>query len=189
MEKIEDTLTGKFLISTPNMPDKRFAEHVILICSHSEKDGTIGLAVNQHYGQVAFGEVLGGIDEVIAKSRLTEMYLGGPVEPEAGFILYECINYSMANQITVTETLAVSREKKVLEDLARGEGPRNYLFILGYTGWAPGQIEAELVRDGWLVLPSSNDIIFHMDSKKKWAAAAGQYGIDITLFDDDAGSA
>jgi len=64
-----------------------------------------------------------------------------------------------------------------------------YLFILGYTGWGPGQLENELVENGWLTLPASNDIIFDMPDELKWKAAAMQYGIDIATFKDDIGYA
>lgn len=189
METIESLLTGKFLISTPKMPDRRFAEHVIFICSHSTEDGAMGLAVNQPYGRVDFREVLGELELSMPEKRIAEMYVGGPVEPEAGFILFETADYSVANQMVVTDTIAVSREKQVLEDLARGNGPKNYLFLLGYTGWGAGQLEAELTRNGWLVLPGSNEIIFHVENSRKWVAAAEQYGIDIAIFEDETGSA
>lgn len=184
-----DVLTGKFLLATPKMPDRRFAENVIFICSHSEDEGAMGLVVNQPYGQIFFSDLLGKTDGAVADKKMTDIYIGGPVEPEAGFILYERFDYTVEGQMVVTETIAVSREKKTLEDLVQGKGPANYLFTLGYVGWGVGQLEAELVRDGWLVLPASNEVIFHMDNAKKWSAAASAYGIDIAVFEDEAGSA
>ncbi len=68
-------------------------------------------------------------------------------------------------------------------------GPDNYLFILGYAGWGPGQLEQELVKNGWLTVPSNDDIIFHTSDDSKWKAAALQLGIDIEIFEDVIGSA
>ncbi len=188
MDTITGSLAGKFLVSTPSIPDSRFARQVIFICSHTEKDGAMGLAVNSPYGKISFSEVLGERMPP-GKEQIVDIYVGGPVEPEAGFVLFETADYSVEGELQITDSIAISREKCVLEDLASGKGPENYLLILGYAGWGAGQLEMELTRSGWLVVPASNDIIFRMDNKEKWQAAANAYGIDITLFDDEAGNA
>ncbi len=189
MDTITGSLTGKFLVSTPNMPDRRFARQVILICSHTPEEGAMGLAVNMPYGQISFADILGENATSSAKNEMIGLHLGGPVEPEAGFILFETTGYSVKGEMRVTDTIAVSREKLILEDLALGRGPKRYLLLLGYAGWGVGQLEMELTRNGWLIVPASNDIVFHTENRNKWQAAAGAYGIDITLFDDEAGAA
>ncbi len=189
MDNITGSLTGKFLVSTPNMPDRRFARQVILICSHTLDEGAMGLAVNIPYGHISFADILGEATVSSDKEEMLGIHLGGPVEPEAGFILFETTNYSVKGAMSVTDTIALSREKLVLQDLALGRGPENYLLILGYAGWGVGQLEMELTRNGWLIVPASNDIIFRTEDRDKWQAAAGAYGIDITLFDDEAGVA
>jgi putative transcriptional regulator len=68
-------------------------------------------------------------------------------------------------------------------------GPDKYLFILGYTGWGPGQLEEELVEKGWLTVPANDEIIFQMSDELKWKAAAMQFGIDIALYEDEIGYA
>ena len=78
---------------------------------------------------------------------------------------------------------------RVLEDIAKNRGPEHYLFILGYTGWGPGQLEHELVANGWLTVPADDNIIFSMDDTMKWRAAAMQFGIDISTFEDEIGYA
>lgn len=181
------SLAGTFLISTPQMPDPRFAEHVIYICAHNA-DGAMGVAVNQPNFSIPFAEILQGIQLPIPDSALPPVHIGGPVDLESAFILF-LSKYSTQHKIDVSATVSLTRETKVLEDIARGVGPEKYLFILGYTGWGPGQLEDELVDKGWLTVPASDDIIFHMNDDDKWKAAALQFGIDISIFEDEIGYA
>ena len=182
---IIESLTGSFLISTPKMPDPRFEEQVIYICAHNH-EGAMGLAINKPSRTFSMLEVLQGAELPIPKGNLPPVYIGGPVELESAFILYGS-DYSTEYQLAVSPTISISRETKVLEDIARGVGPEKYLFLLGYSGWGPGQLESELVADGWLTVPASDHIIFDMDSEEKWRAAAMQFGIDISTFGDVVG--
>ncbi|BHH83239.1 YqgE/AlgH family protein [Desulforhopalus sp. 52FAK] len=181
------SLAGKFLISTSQMPDPRFAEHVIYICAHSA-DGAMGVAVNQPNFSIPFAEILQGIQLPIPDSDLPPVHIGGPVDLESAFILYFS-SYPTEHKIEVSKTVSLTRETKVLEDIANGIGPDKYLFILGYTGWGPGQLEDELVDRGWLAVPASDEIIFQIDDENKWKAAAMQLGIDISLYEDEIGYA
>lgn len=182
-----ETLTGSFLVSTPQMPDPRFEEQVIYICAHSS-EGAMGLAINKPNTAFSLAEVLQGADLPIPAIELPPVYVGGPVELESAFILY-LSEYSTEYQLEVSPSVSLSRETKVLEDIAAGCGPQNYLFLLGYTGWGPGQLERELVDDGWLTVPADDNIIFRLPDEEKWKAAAMQYGIDISTFGDVIGYA
>lgn len=181
------SLAGEFLISTPQMPDPRFAEHVIYICAHNS-DGAMGVAVNQPNFSISLAEILQGIPLPIPKSDLPPVHIGGPVDLESAFILF-LSQYPTEHKIDVSPTVSLTRETKVLEDIARDRGPEKYLFILGYTGWGPGQLEDELVEKGWLTVPASDDIIFQMNNEDKWRAAALQFGIDISVYEDEIGYA
>ena len=185
--QIIDSLTGSFLVSTPQMPDPRFEEQVIYICAHSA-DGAMGLAVNKPNSTFSLAEVLQGADLPIPEILLPPVYVGGPVELESAFILYRS-EYRTEYQLEVSQTVSLSRETKVLEDIAMGRGPEHFLFLLGYTGWGPGQLEKELMDDGWLTVPADDNIKFHLPNEEKWRAAAMQYGIDIATFGDVVGYA
>ena len=180
-------LTGSFLVSTPKMPDPRFAAHVIYICAHSE-EGAMGVAINQPNAAISFGEILNGAQLPIPPGNLPQVYIGGPVELESAFILYRN-SYKTESRLDISNTVSLTRETKVLQDIAMGCGPEEYLFILGYSGWGPGQLERELVEQGWLNVPGNDEIIFHLPDDCKWKAAAMQYGIDIETFGDNIGFA
>lgn len=182
-----ESLAGSFLISTPKMPDPRFEEHVIYICAHNS-EGAMGVAVNRPNSGFSLAEILKGAELPIPAGVLPPVHVGGPVELESAFILY-LSDYETEYRLQISDTVSLTRETRVLEDIAHGRGPETYLFILGYTGWGPGQLENELLDNGWLSLPANDDIIFHVADDQKWKAAAMQYGIDIASFDDVIGYA
>jgi putative transcriptional regulator len=182
-----NSLAGSFLVSTPQMPDPRFEEHVIYICAHNA-EGAMGVSVNRPNHIFSLAEILRGANLPVPEKKLAPVYIGGPVELESAFILY-LSDYYVEHKLDISETVSLTRETKVLEDIARGGGPSTYLFILGYTGWGPGQLERELLENGWLTLPANDTIIFNMPDELKWKAAAMQYGIDIATFEDVIGNA
>jgi len=182
-----DTLTGTFLISTPKMPDPRFEEQVIYICAHSH-EGAMGVAINKPNKLFTIPEILRGANLPVPEIDLPPVYIGGPVELESAFILYQS-DYRTDYQLEISPTVSLSRESKILEDIANSNGPDKYLFILGYAGWGPGQLEAELLDDGWLTVPADDHVIFDIPDNEKWRTAAMHYGIDISTFGDVIGYA
>ena len=182
-----DNLTGSFLVSTMKMPDPRFAEQVIYICAHNE-EGTMGMAINKVSPLFTMDQVLKGANLPVPDDILQPVHLGGPVEMESAFILYGP-GYQTKHQIEISETVALSREARVLEDIALSRGPEKYLFVLGYAGWGPGQLEHELIDEGWLAIPGDDQIIFDVADHEKWQMAATRYGIDISIFSDTVGYA
>ncbi len=181
------SLAGRFLISTPQMPDPRFAEHVIYICEHGSQ-GAMGLAINRPNYSLSLAEILQGAQLPVPKKKLPPVYIGGPIDQESAFILYHS-DYAAGYKMDITDTVSLTRETKVLEDIANGVGPELFLFVLGYTGWGPGQLESELLHNGWLAVPGNEEIIFHLEDALKWRAAAMQYGIDISIYKDTIGYA
>jgi putative transcriptional regulator len=182
-----NSLTGTFLVSTPQMPDPRFEEHVIYICAHND-EGAMGVAINQPNPAFSLAEILRGANLPLPPGELPSVYIGGPVELESAFILY-LSDYKAQHRLDISETVSLTRETKVLEDIALGRGPKQYLFILGYTGWGPGQLENELMENGWLSVPANDEIIFNNSDEFKWKAAAMHYGIDIATYEDVIGNA
>lgn len=181
------SLAGTFLVSTPQMPDPRFEKHVIYMCAHNA-EGAMGVSVNRPNDFFSLAEILQGANLPIPNKKLAPVHIGGPVDLESAFILYRS-DYITEHKLDISETVSLTREIKVLEEIARGGGPTTYLFILGYTGWGPGQLENELLNNGWLSLPANDGIIFDMPDEQKWKAAAMEYGIDIATFEDVIGNA
>ena len=169
------------------MPDPRFAEQVIYICSHGD-EGAVGIAINKPDLGITLEDVLRSSNLPVPPELNISVYIGGPVEPNAAFILYQS-EYVTEQQLVVSPTVSLSRETKVLEDIAYGRGPEKFLFAFGYAGWGPGQLEQELVSQGWLTIPADDSIIFDVPDEEKWRQAAALYGIDISTFQDFVGNA
>ncbi len=182
-----DSLQGNFLIATPQMPDPRFQEQVIYICSHNDHEGAMGLVVN-YPSTYSLVEIFKSANIETKQGEWPPIYIGGPVDVETAFFLYSA-DYIVENYISVCSSVNLSRDPQILNDIARGIGPLNYLFVLGYAGWAPGQLESELSLNGWLTLPAEDDILFRTPDNLKWKKAAEKYGIDIEIFSDEIGSA
>jgi len=182
-----ESLTGQFLISTPQMPDPRFQEQVIYLCAHND-EGAMGLVINNPNQELTLLDILYGANLPVPEGPLPPVYIGGPVEMESGFILYSGSGGEYAS-LEITPDIYLTRDARLLEKIARGEGPDRYLFLLGYAGWGPGQLEMELMDSGWLTLPGDPEILFETSDEDKWRMAAFRYGIDISTFGDVIGYA
>ncbi|PIE56492.1 MAG: hypothetical protein CSA34_04105 [Desulfobulbus propionicus] len=183
-----ENLIGHFLLSTPQMPDPRFREQVIFMCVHNT-EGAMGLVINNPNPAITMHEVLQGINISVSAGQLPPVYIGGPVEMEAGFILYRSPTAKDPYAMAIDNDIRLSRNANLLAAIARGGGPEEYLFMLGYAGWGPGQLEHELIDNSWLIVPGNLEILFHTPDELKWKKAAFQYGIDIALFGNVTGTA
>jgi putative transcriptional regulator len=184
---IMESLAGHFLISTPQMPDPRFQEQVIYLCAHNE-EGAMGLVINSPNPEITLLDVLHGSNLAIPDGPVPPVYMGGPVETDAGFILYST-EIPDRYAVEVKPGVFLSRDSRLLEDIANGQGPKRFLFMLGYAGWGAGQLEGELMDNSWLTVPADPEVIFHTPDDQKWKKAAQTFGIDISAFGDVIGYA
>ncbi len=182
-------LTGKLLIAMPDMGDPRFDHAVIYMCAHSS-DGAMGLIVNKPAPDVRFTDLLEqlSIDEGDLKTDVRVHY-GGPVETGRGFVLHTSDYASGAGTMDVGGGVAMTATLDILEDIATGSGPNRSMLGLGYAGWGPGQLESELVQNGWLVCDSTDDILFGRAAEHKWTAALKVLGVDPLMLSASGGSA
>lgn len=169
-------LTGMFLIAVPSLKDPNFERTVVLVCDHT-KDGAFGLVINRVLLS-SFVPLHNGFD--IKKSIIDlPVFYGGPVKPEQGYVIYSSSDIYYPS-IKINETLALTTAKEILLDIAAGKGPGQFLFALGFAGWAPGQLEYELMIDSWLFAPANNKIIFDTPINERWKATADLIGVDLT---------
>ena len=152
-------LTGKLLIAMPGMQDPRFAQSVVLLCSH-EADGAMGLIVNKPSPDVRLSDLLGQLDITPnpPASDMTVRY-GGPVDGVRGFVLHSG-RARETGSVQVGTDFAMTATLDILEDIAAGRGPDNALLMLGYSGWGAGQLDGELEIGSWLPLPLDKSCVF-----------------------------
>lgn len=170
-------LKHHFLIAMPNMVDPNFAGTVVYVCEHNEKTA-LGLVINRPT-DLTLARLFDKIDLKleIAPWKDEPVFFGGPVQTERGFVLHQPPgNYGSTLQ--VTEDIALTTSKDVLEALAEGSGPRKVLVTLGYSGWGAGQLEDEIAHNAWLTVPADPAVIFETPVAERLPAALRLLGID-----------
>lgn len=173
-------LTGHLLIAMPQMEDQRFQRSVIYICAHNS-DGAMGLVVNRLFDQLTFPDLLEQLNiEVGARTKQIRVHFGGPVEAGRGFVLHSD-DYVRDGTMVVTSGFALTATIDILKAIALGEGPQLSILALGYAGWGPGQLDAELAQSAWLTLPVELDLIFEIPAAASWEMAIRRLGADPHL--------
>jgi len=182
------SLAGQFLLAMPSISDPRFDRTVIYLCSHSD-EGAMGLVVNRLMDGLDFAGLLEQLSiEVSAVRRNIAIHAGGPVETGRGFVLHSA-DFVQDTTLVVSETVALTATVDILREIAEGRGPRHVLLALGYAGWAPGQLDAELQRNGWLTLEGEDEILFNTDVDRMWPRAMAMLGVDVSMLSTQAGHA
>jgi len=182
------SLADHFLIAMPSLADPHFVRGVTLICQHDEF-GAMGLVVN-HRSEYNLDEVLRQMDIATDSAILARqpVLVGGPVQPDRGFVLHDDPR-DFGATLRFGDGMAVSTSRDILQEMARGEGPARTLITLGYAGWTAGQLEAELVQNAWLTVPADKAICFDIPLEERWEAAARRIGVDISQLSDNVGHA
>ena len=183
-------LTNQFLIAMPALADPNFFHSVTYICEHTN-EGAMGIVINKPL-ELRLDEILHHMKIPVTGRRPTELpvFLGGPVQPERGFIVHERErDREWENTITITDELAVTTSRDILEDIASDNGPWKLIVALGYAGWGPGQLEREMSENAWLSCPSDRHVLFDTPSEQRWEAAAALLGVDLNLLSNDVGHA
>jgi putative transcriptional regulator len=182
-------LTAKLLIAMPNMGDPRFERSVIFLCAHSE-DGAMGLIVNKPAPDLEFRDLLEQLGIATGPQKIElPVHIGGPVEHGRGFVLHSADYGRQGSTLGINDAFGMTATLEILEDMARGEGPKSALLALGYAGWGPGQLEDEIQRNGWLTCEASDTLVFSTADDEKWTGALKVLGVDALLLSSAAGRA
>ena len=174
------------------MTDDAFAGSVIYLCEHNE-NGALGLVINKPIS-LTVGNLFEKVDLTLKEGELagSPVFYGGPVQTERGFVLHEPLDEEGGHYnatLAVPGGLEMTTSRDVLEALSNGAGPRKILVTLGYSGWAAGQLEEELGRNGWLNVDAAPEIIFDTPVELRYERALGLLGIDPRMLSMDAGHA
>lgn len=181
-------LRGKLLLAMPNMGDLRFERSVICLCEHSEQ-GAMGIIVNRPASHVAYPELMKQLEIQLPENhKHISVFTGGPVEPNRGFVLHSA-DYTQESTLVVSEIVAVTATVEILRAIGSGEGPANSLLALGYSGWAPGQLEAEIQANAWLHTEIDADLLFNTEPVQQWPLGMAKLGVDVSMLSSTAGHA
>jgi putative transcriptional regulator len=179
-------LKGKILLATPSLLDPNFRDGVVLMCHHDD-DGGMGVLINREQS-ITLDAVLSDLKLDNAQLLNMPTYEGGPLEPFRGFVLHDG-SRMYDSTLIITPELRLTTSRDVLEDIASDVGPAYFMLVLGYAGWAGGQLEDELTRNDWLIAPSTTDIIFKAPAGERWLVGAQSLGIDRSHLSTQTGHA
>ena len=171
--KFYSSVKDHFLVATKKMTDDRFKKTVILMLDNDE-EGAWGLVINKPIGKVPLRLLISVSQD--KKNEKKELYSveipifwGGPVDEKQIYILH---SKEYKNDTTKTyKGISITRDYKILFDIAENKGPQRYLIILGYSGWGDGQLEGEMEVDHWILSELDSQIIFEEESNNKWLKA------------------
>lgn len=187
---MNNTLAGKILISTPHIGDPRFEKAVIFICAHDE-NGAMGLMINKPLTNLNLSELLEQLklDVPPEKEIRIPVYMGGPLEPEKGFLLHSSM-YNTQDSTVVGSSFGVSGTLDSLSRFSKeGNIPSDVIFALGYAGWGETQLQDE-IRDGaWLLVDATPDLVFDTKSIDLWDASMAHLGVNPALLTGVVGKA
>jgi len=175
------TFANQFLIAMPGMEDETFAGAVVYVCEHTDK-GALGLVINRPI-DIRVRNLFEKVELTLDREDLADepVFFGGPVQTERGFVLHETGSAPFTSTLQIPGGLEMTTSRDVLEALSQGVGPKRVLITLGYTGWAAGQLEDEILRNGWLTAGGSSEqigaILFNSPVSKRYERALGLLGV------------
>ena len=188
-------LTNQFLIAMPGTGDGIFAGTVVYMCEHTDK-GALGLVINKPI-DITLKNLFEKVELSLDREEFAGLpvYFGGPVQTERGFVLHEPMGGEATDEAPYNSSLKVegglemTTSKDVLEAISSGSGPKKVLVTLGYSGWAAGQLEEEMSRNGWINVDAEPGIIFDTPVGERYGKALSLLGIDAGALSSDAGHA
>jgi len=168
----------QFLIAMPQMADPNFHKSVTYLCEHNA-EGAMGITINRPM-DMTVGEMLGQINIPVLDERLhnKQLLLGGPVQPERGFVLHSPAS-EWDSSLQISKDISLTSSGDILQAIGENQGPDKFLIVLGYAGWGAGQLEKEIIENTWLNGPADHKIIFDSKFNERWAQAAETIGIDL----------
>jgi putative transcriptional regulator len=187
-------LDGRILIAMPGMQDPRFHRSLVYLCAHSA-DGAMGLIVNKRAGDLELKDLFGKLGIPISREPTGSgiarepVHYGGPVETGRGFVLHSSDYHSDDATMQVDDDTSMTATLDILHAMANDRGPDHAIIALGYAGWAPGQLEAELQANGWLACPADEGLLFDTDEDSKWDKALAKIGVHPAMLSPTGGRA
>jgi putative transcriptional regulator len=160
-------LAGQLLIAAPTIGDPRFS-HTVILLLRQDDTGAFGIVLNRPIERRSVASLLEAAgDHEKGLDGSLQVFAGGPVQPELGFVVHSP-EYRDAVTLTIDTEVAMTADKQVLRDIGHHKGPQKALFAFGYAGWAPGQLEAEIARHDWFTTTGDPKLIFDNDRGDLW---------------------
>jgi putative transcriptional regulator len=172
-----NALAPGFLIAMPQLGDPNFLRAVVLMIEHGAS-GSMGLVVNRA-APLTLRDLARGQSLTVAKQFENQsVFVGGPVEPQRGFILHDSDQVEERHEVLPGLYLSVTTDS--LGPLLTG-GKHQLRFCLGYAGWGAQQLEQEIAAGAWLFTEASSAPVLQGDPDQLWDATLRGMGVDPAM--------
>jgi putative transcriptional regulator len=190
------SLEGQMLIAMPSLREGPFARSLVYLCAHRE-DGAMGIIVNQSAEAINFPELLVQLEvvkpdesiELPPSASEVRVLRGGPVEKGRGFVLHSSDYLATDSTVPIGDGICLTATLDILRAIASGKGPEKAVLALGYAGWSSGQLESEILANGWLNCPADASLVFDPDNESKYDRALAKIGVSAGMLSSEAGHA
>lgn len=181
---VSTKLAPGLLVASPSLLCPFFGRTVVVLVQHDDR-GALGFVINKPT-EMPIAQLFEGLEleasdeEASADEPGSRVWLGGPVSTEMGSVLFDPTSgdASDVESVTLSPGLALSASKALLARIAKGEGPRRFVVLLGYAGWSPDQLDDEIREGSWLWDDLDAELVFGGDPETRWKRAMERIGVD-----------
>jgi putative transcriptional regulator len=173
-------LSPGLLVASPLLLEPSFRRTVVLLVDHGP-DGSLGFVINRPASVMLSGMVGKlGFQQGEVSPPEAPVLVGGPVAPDTGWIIFDPQGFPTKSDaaVKISDCIAVSASRSLLEAVVRGKGPERLVLALGYAGWGAGQLDAEIARGAWIPTELNDKIVFDIPYNERWTQALASVGID-----------
>jgi Putative transcriptional regulator len=156
--------TGVLLIAGKNLNDRNFERTVILITGY-DAGGTTGLVLNRRT-KIPVRQALPDIEEITA--LLDDLYIGGPVATNHIRLLVKADQIPHGARQMVDDVYLIDTMESFKRLDLKGMDNHSVRLYMGFAGWAPGQLETEMLRGDWHTLPATSRAVFNATPENLW---------------------
>ncbi len=168
----EDLAGGRFLIATHQLTGPFFSQTVLLLLDHGPA-GAVGLIINRPT-ELELAKILPFVTPL--RERSDKVYSGGPVDLHAVTFLVRSESEPPNSRHVVDDVHATGSKDTLLEILKSEPASSHFHAYMGYAGWGPGQLDAEVRRGDWYVAPAQPDLIFGEATPDLWQRLIREHG-------------
>lgn len=182
-----DSLKGSLVIAMPSLVDSLFAHCVCYLCQHDDQ-GAIGLLINQ---PIAMDVADLFSDQGLSVNKTVfhrPLLIGGPLQRERGFVLHTQRGH-WRSSLAIQDDIYITTSQDILQAIADQKPPQQYLIVLGYSAWSPGQLEHEIQQNMWLTAPASVELLFETRYELRWQKAIESLGFTPAMLSKETGHA
>ena len=184
---MSEAFRPSLLLSMPQLQDPNFARTVVLLCDYGP-EGAFGLVLNRPT-EMAASEMV-RLDPPVEHGNEMPLWIGGPVEPQRGWILFgdaaegSAVPSAESRGLPgiefkfIRDGLYLSTSPSILRQVLEARPAPRARVLAGYAGWGPGQLDDELAQSAWLMGDIDLDIVFDTPAAAMWETAIRRLGAD-----------